>query len=58
MMAYNNIEKKTFLNCRTHVTFSSLFHDIGVMIKVNKTLPWFEGTWQTPSPNIREYNYK
>ena len=38
--------------------FSSLFHNIGVMEKVDKYLPWLEGTWQTTSPNIREYNCK
>ena len=58
MMGYNNIEKSTFFHCRTHMRFSSLFHNIGVIEKVDKTLPWFEGTWQTPSLNIREYNCK
>ena len=54
MMGYNNIKKKpTFFHCRTHMRFSSLFHNIGVIDKVDKTLPWFEATWQTPSANIR-----
>ena len=55
-MGYNNIEKNTFFNCRTHMRFSTLFHNIGVIEKVDKTFPWFDGTWQTPSLNIREYN--
>ena len=53
MMRYNYIEKNTFFHCRTHMRFSSLFHNIDVIEKADKTLPWFEGTWQTPSPNIR-----
>ena len=38
MIRYNNIEKKTFFNCRTHMRFSSLFHNIGVIEKVDETL--------------------
>ena len=49
-------KKTTFFNFRTHMRFRPLFHNIGVIEKVDKTLPWLEGTWQTPSPNIREYN--
>ena len=52
MTRYNNIEKTHSLIFK-HMRFSSLFHNIGVIEKVDKTLPWFEGTWQTPSPNIR-----
>ena len=52
MTRYNNIEKTHSLILK-HMRFSSLF---GVFEKVDKTLPWFEGTWQTNSPNIREYN--
>ena len=37
MIRYNNIEK-TFFNCRTHMRFSSLFHNIGVIEKVEKTV--------------------
>ena len=55
MMGYSNIEKTHSLILK-HMKFSSLFHNIGVIEKVDKTLPWLEGTWQTPSPNIREYN--
>ena len=57
MMGYSNIEKTHSLILK-HMKFSSLFHNIGVIEKVDKTLPWFEGTWQTISPNIREYNCK
>ena len=55
MMGYNNIEITHSLILKL-MRFSSLFHNICVIEKVDKTLPWFEGTWQTSSPNIREYN--
>ena len=59
MMGYNNIEKNPHSFIVEHIWDSArFFHNIGVIEKVDKTLPWFEGTWQTPSPNIREDNSK